>query len=91
MTWWTWWESNPHFLHPECSPSAKLGYKSVLVGREGLEPSVFLTLWVYSPLTSPLVTPAHVSGGLRELNPPHRSFTYLNRRPPLVVAQGVEP
>lgn len=33
---------------------------SIIVGREGLEPSVFLMLRIYSPLPSPLGIPTHI-------------------------------
>ena len=31
-----------------------------MVGREGLEPSMFLMSRIYSPLVSPLTTPTHM-------------------------------
>lgn len=33
---------------------------SIIMGREGLEPSVFLMLRIYSPLPSPLGIPTHI-------------------------------
>ena len=74
-----------------------LGLISILVGKEGLEPSMFLTLRVYSSLTSPLVALAQIyMVGIErfELSTTRVSDGYsnqLNYIPIMVGVKGFEP
>ena len=54
----------PRVLTPLCSSIIELQFALTyrLVGREGLEPSMFLMSRIYSPLVSPLSTPTHITG-----------------------------